>query len=113
MAHSDGLESHPAEVQLDMFGAPPRQAEPHDIRAELADALAQARSAPIEPMDAADVERLRNIFLRMAEPLPADEAAQLRLELDAALERLTSVSTVSGSTSRAVFSRKASASPSA
>lgn len=88
MAQSDGLELQSGEVQLDMFGAPPATAGAPDARAELADVLAQVRGASGEPMDAADAALLRNIFSRMAAPLPADEAAQLRLELDAALERL-------------------------
>jgi hypothetical protein len=87
MAQSEGVESHPAEVQLDMFGGAPGQPAPRDVRAELAEVLAQVRSAPSEPMDAADVTHLRNIFARMSERLPGDEAAQLRLELEASLAR--------------------------
>jgi hypothetical protein len=95
MAHVDGSDAGPLEVQLDMFGAPPSDimapsaAEPSDLRAEIACVLGQVRAARSEPWAASDVEHLRNIFGRMAERLPTAEAAQLRQQLDAELARLT------------------------
>lgn len=91
MAHVDGSDASPAEIQLDMFGAPPVPSYPDasSLRAEIADVLDKARTAPGGPWAASDVEHLRNIFARMAERLPSAEAAELRQELDAQLARLT------------------------
>jgi hypothetical protein len=96
MAHSDGSDVLPAELQLDMFGAPPTTSHPDSaavdspaVSAELADALAKVRAAPGAPSSSDDAAHLRDILARMAEGLPSDEAAQLRLELDSEPARLT------------------------
>jgi hypothetical protein len=95
MAHVADTDAHPAEVQLEMFGAPPMPIYPDaaldaaDVRAEIDEVLSKARRAPSEPWDASDVQHLRNIFSRMAARLPAVEAAELHREFDAELARLT------------------------
>jgi hypothetical protein len=95
MAHVADRDAHPAEVQLEMFGAPPTPIHPDvaldaaDVRAEIAEVLRKARRAPSEPWDPSDVQHLRNIFSRMAAQLPLGEAAELHREFDAELARLT------------------------
>jgi hypothetical protein len=92
MAHSDDGDSFPAEVQLDMFGAPPAPIPPDldELREELAGILTQVRDASREPLDTGDVAHFRNIFSRMAGRLPADESDQLLQELEAELARRVS-----------------------
>jgi hypothetical protein len=87
MAQVADLDARPAEAQLDMFGALP-PLDPTGVRAEIAEVLNKARSAPSEPWAASDVQHLRNIFRRMAAQLPADEATQLHDELETELARL-------------------------
>jgi hypothetical protein len=77
--------------QLDMFGAPPPEnyePDPESVRAELLGILAKARAAPAVPWDAREVSLYRVIFPQMANWLPAEEAAQLRLQFAAELARL-------------------------
>jgi hypothetical protein len=92
MAHSDDSELAPADIQLDMFEGPPpaSYADGAGVRGEIADVLGKVRAAPSEPWEASDIAHLRNIFSRMAERLPSDEAAQLRVELETELTRLMS-----------------------
>jgi hypothetical protein len=92
MAQSDEeFATIPDRNQLDMFGAPPAQnydPDPADVRAELNDLLAQARSAKVLPWPPARAAQLRTIFPQMANWLPEDEARQLRFAFEKELKRL-------------------------
>lgn len=86
-AQADGT---PFEVQLDMLGAP--QVLPcgsgADVRAEIMDILEKARAMNRGPWDAIEAAQYRRVLSEMAEGLPVDEAAQLRLELEAGKARI-------------------------
>ena len=74
-----------------MFGSPPRQnydPDPEDVRAELIEILAKARAAPEVPWPAKEASYWGTVFPQMANWLPADEAARLRLEFETELARL-------------------------
>jgi hypothetical protein len=58
-----------------------------DVRAELMDILAKARAMEREPWDAIEAAQYRRVLSEMAEGLPADEGAQLRLQLEAGKAR--------------------------
>jgi hypothetical protein len=98
MAHSDqsgaqdlGTYYSTDPRQLDMFGPPPAQTcdtDPAEVRAELMAVLAKARAAPQVPWDAEQASLYRTVFPQMASWLPADEAARLRREFAAELDRL-------------------------
>jgi hypothetical protein len=77
--------------QLDMFGSPPPQnydPDPEEVRAELLAILAKARAAPQEPWPAKEASYWGTVFPQMANWLPAEEAARLRGEFAAELQRL-------------------------
>ena len=74
--------------QLDMFGPPTRNPDPGSVRTEPLDLLAKARAAPDASWDSKKASHYRAIFPQMANVLPAEEAAQLRLEFTAELARL-------------------------
>ena len=77
--------------QLDMFGSQPAQSydpDPESVRAELLAILAKAKAAPDVPWDTREASLYRVILPQMANWLPAEEAAQLRLEFAAELARL-------------------------
>jgi len=61
---------------------------PDKVRAELLAVLAKARAAQTFPWDARRTLYWRTVFPQMANWLPDEEAAQLRLEFDAELRRL-------------------------
>jgi hypothetical protein len=78
-------------AQLDMFGPPPPLTYDPDhecVRAELLEILAKARAAPQVPWETKQVSYWQTAFPQMANRLPSDEAAQLRLQFAAELERL-------------------------
>jgi hypothetical protein len=97
MAHSDHPDAEEFQPfgrdprQLDMFGSPPARnydPDPEDVRAELLALLAKARAAPDVPWDSKEASLYRTVFPQMANWLPAEEAAQLRLAFAAELTRL-------------------------
>ena len=80
-----------ADGQRDLFGAAPAQSylpDPDKVRARLHLILAEAREAQALPWRPAQVSLYRTIFPQMTNWLPDDEAAQLRFEFEAELERL-------------------------
>jgi hypothetical protein len=58
------------------------------VRARLHTILAEARAAQTLPWQSSTVSLYRTIFPQMTNWLPDDEAAQLRFEFEAELERL-------------------------
>ena len=64
------------------------RADPDEVRRDLLRLLAQARAAQTMPWEPRKVRLYRTIFPQMAAWLPEAEAAQLRLEFEAELERL-------------------------
>lgn len=79
------------ESQADLFGAeaaPAYRPDPDKVRSRLHKILAEARAARELPWEPTTVSLYRTIFPRMSLWLPADEAAQLRLEFEAELNRL-------------------------
>lgn len=76
-------------AQLDMFPSSSAGTgiEREELRGELAGILAKVRAEPDEPLDASDAVHFRNIFFRMADGLPAEEAEQLRLAFETELTR--------------------------
>jgi len=100
MAHADRSDAqeygyHSSDpAQLDMFGSPPARTyapDPESVRAELLEILAKARAAPDVPWEAKQVSHWQTAFPQMADWLPSDEAAQLRRQFAAELERLHAV----------------------
>jgi DNA-binding PadR family transcriptional regulator len=80
-----------AEPSPELFEDRPERkyyADPDKVRAELHKLLAEMRAAQSMPWDARTLTRHRTVFPQMTNWLPDDEAAQLRLELETALERL-------------------------
>jgi hypothetical protein len=86
--------------QGDLFGAdniddgeeretPTFYPDPHEVRAELQQILAEMRAAETMPWNAQRVRLYRTIFPQMTGCLPDDEAAQLRFAFMSELERLT------------------------
>jgi hypothetical protein len=76
----------------DLFGAeaaPAYRPDPDKVRARLHRILAETR-ARSEPWDWGSASLYRTIFPQMTQFLPEDEAAQLRLEFEAEMERLQS-----------------------
>jgi len=63
-------------------------ADPDKVRAELNKLLAEARAAQAMPWDARTLKLHQTVFPQMTNWLPEDEAAQLRFEFEAELERL-------------------------
>jgi hypothetical protein len=80
------------EAQPDLFGedapAPVYRPNPDKVRARLHKILAEARAADTLPWDHESVRLYRTIFPQMTLSLPEEEAAQLRFEFEAELERL-------------------------
>jgi hypothetical protein len=67
---------------------PVYRADPDKVRAELHLILAEARAAPKMPWEPEQVRLYRTIFPQMSNWLPEEEAAQLRFEFEAELNRL-------------------------
>jgi len=79
------------EEQLDLIEDRPEhayRADPDKVRARLHTILAEARAAQTLPWQSSTVSLYRTIFPQMTNWLPDDEAAQLRFEFEAELERL-------------------------
>ena len=75
----------------DLFGAaapPAYRPDTDKVRARLYRILGEARGADTLPWEPAKLSLYRTIFPQMTLWLPADEAAQLRLDFEAELERL-------------------------
>jgi hypothetical protein len=81
-----------SENQPDLFGedapAPVYRADPDKVRARLHKILAEARAAEALPWEPARVSLYRTIFPQMTQWLPDEEAARLRSEFEAEMERL-------------------------
>jgi hypothetical protein len=87
-------------AQLDLFGESQPElrrlevssgvyrADPDEVRAELLAVLAEARAAETFPWDARRTLYWRTVFPQMANWLPDDEAARLRAEFAAEIQRL-------------------------
>ena len=79
-------------AQADLFGedspTPVYRADPDTVRQELYKLLAEARAARTMPRDAKRVTLYQTIFPQMTNWLPAEEAAQLRFEFEAEMQRL-------------------------
>ncbi len=79
--------------QPDLFGATPQPApsylpDPAKVRTQVLAILARAKAAPGEPWPAKDQSFYRLVFPQMTNWLPDAEAAQLRSQFEAELERL-------------------------
>ena len=77
--------------QPDLFPHTPRveTVDPEEVRAELIELLRIARSAhDVAPWDRRTHRYHQVVFPQMTNWLPADEAAQLKLEFMAELERI-------------------------
>jgi hypothetical protein len=77
--------------QGDLFGPPPRVSyapKPEKVRLQLVALLDEMRAAGAMPWSDKDCRFYRKVFPQMTNWLPEDEAAQLRLELEAELARL-------------------------
>jgi hypothetical protein len=92
MAHRSDSEFFESENQPDLFpedaGAPVYRADPDKVRARLHRILAEARAADVVPWENARTSLYRTIFPQMTRWLPDEEAAQLRFEFEAEMERL-------------------------
>jgi hypothetical protein len=71
-----------------MRPAPVYRADPDKVRARLHKILAEARAAEVVPWENARTSLYRTIFPQMTRWLPDEEAAQLRFEFEAEMERL-------------------------
>jgi hypothetical protein len=79
------------DIQPDLLEDQPAQAyraDPDEVRRELHAMLAQARAAKHMPWKPATVKLYQTIFPQMSNWLPDEEAAQMRYEFEAELERL-------------------------
>lgn len=81
-----------SEIQPNPFGdeapAPAYRPDPDKVRSRLNRILAEARAAETLPWEPTRVSLYRMIFPRMTLWLPEEEAAQLRFEFEAEMERL-------------------------
>ena len=75
-----------ARNQLDLFGSD--EPEPGRVRARLHRLIAEARAADTLPWDNDSVRLYRKIVPQMVRWLPDEEAAQLKFEFEAEMERL-------------------------
>lgn len=91
----------PESEQPDLFGyeggpepfgedtpAPVYRPDPTKVRARLHKMLYEARAAETLPWDEESARLYRAIFPQMTRSLPEEEAARLRLEFEAEMERL-------------------------
>jgi hypothetical protein len=91
MQHAGPQDLFRAEQQPDLFGAsrpPPYRPDPDKVRARLHKILGEARAASRLPWEPARLSLYRTIVPQLTLWLPDNEAAQLRLEFEAELERL-------------------------
>jgi hypothetical protein len=92
MTPSNDPDLFDSENQPDLFGedapAPVYRADPDKVRARLHKILAEARAAEALPWEPARVSLYRTIFPQMTQWLPDEEAARLRSEFEAEMERL-------------------------
>jgi hypothetical protein len=91
MARNGQVDFFEAEKQADLFGAestPTYRPDPESVRSRLHKTLAEARASKTLPWEPSRVSLYRTIFPQMTLWLPEDEAAQLRFEFEAELERL-------------------------
>jgi hypothetical protein len=89
-----------ARNQLDLFGADEPEpfdedaptvyyyGDPDRVRAHVLRLIAEARAAETLPWDADDVRLYKKIVPQMVRWLPEEEAAQLKFEFEAEMERL-------------------------
>jgi hypothetical protein len=91
MSRSDQSDFFSPEAQPDLFGAdavPAYRPDPDKVRARLHRILTEARAARTFPWEPTRVSLYRAIFPQMTLWLPDEEAAQLRFEFEAEMERL-------------------------
>ncbi len=91
MARNNQPDLFIAEKEPGLFEDQPERAyrpDPDKVRSRLQKILAEARAAQNFPWEPTTVSLYRLIFPQMTRCLPEDEAAQLRLEFEAELERL-------------------------
>ena len=80
------------DIQPDLLEQQPAQAyrpKVDDVRRELLDMLAQARAAKSMPWTPAKAKYHQTVFPQMSNWLPEAEAAQLRLEFESEMARLS------------------------
>jgi hypothetical protein len=91
MSRSNQSDFFSPEAQADLFGAdavPVYRPDPDKVRARLHRILTEARAARTFPWEPTRVSLYRIIFPQMTLWLPDEEAAQLRFEFEAKMERL-------------------------
>ena len=91
MAASDTIDMFADLPAVDQRGRPAMTSylpDPSKVRAELFALLARAKAAPSTPWSVKDQGFYRLVFPQMANWLPDDEAARLRSEFAAELDRL-------------------------
>ena len=92
MSHRSDPDLFGSENQPEPFGedtpAPVYRPDPDKVRARLHKILAEARAAQRLPWDEESARLYRAIFPQMTLSLPDEEAAQLRFEFEAEMERL-------------------------
>jgi len=91
MTRADQSELFASNAQSDLFGAeatPTYRPDPDKVRSRLHKILAEARAAERVPWEPARVSLYRTIFPQMTLWLPEEEAAELRFEFEAEMERL-------------------------
>jgi hypothetical protein len=84
----DLFDSHDESDGADERPTPTYYPDPEVVRAELHEILAEARAAQTLPWDRARLSLYQTVFPQMTNWLPEEEAAQLRFEFAAELERL-------------------------
>jgi hypothetical protein len=92
MTHADPPNRPVWGRQLELFGGEPGPAygpDPERMRAQLHAILAEARAAQTIPWSDVTASLYRTLFPQMTFWLPEEEGAQLRLEFNTELARLT------------------------
>jgi hypothetical protein len=91
MARTEQPDFFESESQPDLFGgeaAPAYRPDPEKVRARLFRILTEAKAANTLPWEQPRLSLYRTIFPQLTLWLPEEEAAQLRFEFEAELERL-------------------------